>query len=531
MVDLNRVVRASDIIANGSRDDGYANHAELREGFGGTFPEGITDRQIDVIIAAYGEPGVGALNAQQLQRAMDHRVLAFDGNGQLAIDFNQQEVSGALADAAVSHGSSDDRLVNHTELRSGFEALGFDVPFTERMAYVLFQGYGGPDATAIGRDDIKRALDEGALDVRGNAVNMNFGATPLAAPLARGIVAGGSRDDGLVNRGELRDGLRELGFDPRMNDDAVAGLMALYDTEAMDVDQLTQAITNGNLALDGGGGLAAQAQPVYGREIDPSAPFGAHVRGPDSRSIDRDLAAIADTVYNPSALTAGSFTRMSNADARAHGVDPALLQDDGTSFKAGLYRDEAGHVVLAFAGTEGITAGKDWWTNAKQGLGFDAKQYREAVELAAQAKMAFGEDLVVTGHSLGGGLAATASLVHDIPAVTFNAAGVNDETLRRNGLDPEHSREAAREGLIRRYVVDGEALNYAQDHLPIPDAPGRLISLADPDPLPPLTPPLSNVGLENGWDVGYAVWRAAHSGKLHLMPSVLQALDGQRPWG
>lgn len=519
MPESHPVSLASVVISTGSQNDAYVNHTELRDGLGDdTFPPEVTDAQIDVVIAAYGEPGLGALNEAQLQQALDDHVFNRGADGRMTIDFNQQEVSGALADAVISHGSSDDLLLNHTEIRSGFEALGLKVPLTERMADVLFEGYGGPNAVVIDQANLRRAFDEGTIRVQSGAVGVDFSSGLLSAPLARSIVAEGSRDDGLVNRDELRDGLRALGFDPRIDDEAAGSLMALYDTEALNVDQLEQAIVNGNLALDGGGSLIAQVQPAYSLPIDPLSTFGPQVRGPNPKPIDRDLAQVAQAVYHPSMLTAGTFTRIPDAQLRTLGIDPALVQDDSTSFKAGLYRNTAGHVVLAFAGTEGLTAGKDWWTNAKQGLGFDAKQYREAVALAGQAENAFGANLVVTGHSLGGGLAATVAMVHDIPAVTFNAAGVHDATLERNGLDPEGMREIAQEGLVRRYVVEGEFLNYGQDYLPVPNAPGRLIALADPNP-PAYPPPPLNLP-----------YRFIHSIGLHSMGTVVNALEQQHPW-
>ena len=321
----------------------------------------------------------------------------------------------------------------------------------------------------------------------------------------------------------MRDGLKGLGFDPRIDDDALRGLIDRYggpgaNDVVLDADQVAHAIVNGGLSLDGGGNLASQVQPAYDQAIAANAPFALEVRGTQAKPIDRDLSVVAAAVYDPNRSQAGNFSRISDAELRHLGVDPSLLQDDSTSFKAGLYRNADGQVVLAYAGTEGLTAGKDWWTNAKQGLGFDAKQYREAVELAGQAQRAFGLNLVATGHSLGGGLAATAALVHDIPAVTFNAAGVNGATLTRNGLQPEDAFEHAQDGLIRRYIVEGEFLNYGQDRLPVPNAPGRLIAL--PDPAPPHYPPAP-------FDIPF---RIHHSIQLHDIAQVTTAIDADPPW-
>ena len=100
--------------------------------------------------------------------------------------------------------------------------------------------------------------------------------------------------------------------------------------------------------------------------------------------------------------------------------------------------------MLAYSGTDET---KDWVTNFGQGLGFETAQYNEAIALARQAKVAYGEDVIITGHSLGGGLAATAAIAADIPAVTFNASGVHDRTLERIGLDADAVKAEAEKGL------------------------------------------------------------------------------------
>lgn len=45
-----------------------------------------------------------------------------------------------------------------------------------------------------------------------------------------------------------------------------------------------------------------------------------------------------------------------------------------------------------------------------------------------------GENVIFVGHSLGGGLATAASVVHSKTASTFNAAGVNEHTVAGHDL-------------------------------------------------------------------------------------------------
>lgn len=247
--------------------------------------------------------------------------------------------------------------------------------------------------------------------------------------------------------------------------------------------------------------------------------FDAQVRGKDAQAIDMELMQIASAVYDPSVQSVGNWTRVSDADLAAAGIDPKLLDNPETGFRAGIYTDGDGNHVLAFAGSNDL---KDWTgANFRQGVGWDSEQYDEAVQLAQLASAAYGDDLAITGHSLGGGLAATAAMAIDGAAVTFNASGVHDKTIERLGLDPATAKADAADGQIRRYNVEGEALTKAQQDIwvvnNLPDAPGHEIVLDDPAPL-------------TGWDRFNPVAIVKHSIDKHMQDSVLDALQQQQPW-
>lgn len=251
-----------------------------------------------------------------------------------------------------------------------------------------------------------------------------------------------------------------------------------------------------------------------------AASFDAQVRGREGKAVDLELAQIAQAVYDPGTRTVGDWTRLDDAALLQAGIDPASLEDPGTGFRAGLYTDGEGRYVLAFAGSNDLN---DWLNNLRQGIGIDAEQYEQAAQLAVRADTAFGDQLVITGHSLGGGLAATASLATGNAAVTFNAAGVSDATIRDLGLDPAAAKADAEAGQIRRYAVEGELLTRLQEddlltRALMPDAIGHAIELSDPDPL-------SFWERLNPYEV-----LIGHPTALHMMNNVVQALRNDAPW-
>jgi hypothetical protein len=170
--------------------------------------------------------------------------------------------------------------------------------------------------------------------------------------------------------------------------------------------------------------------------------------------------------------------------------------------------------VLAFAGTEADLC--DIVNDVMQGLGLSPEdwkftktfenQYAKAIEISGY----FGEAISVgglrgrtTGHSLGGGLASAASVTceaYDLPANTFNAAGlhINTITKRYDGMllpdvpctpnaFKKYWSEKAMEGRIVAFSTEYDPLTFVQENLGpvayvgrIPQAIGRAVRLQSP---------------------------------------------------
>ena len=245
------------------------------------------------------------------------------------------------------------------------------------------------------------------------------------------------------------------------------------------------------------------------------------MRGQQPRREDMDLALLSDDVYDvegwtdPSRVIGNGWTRVP-ASELPDGLTMADFENpDGSDMRAALYTDGHGHYVLAFAGTDSFD---DVLTDVGQGLGNGTDQYHHGRVLGEKLSAAYGDNLVMTGHSLGGGVAAYSALATDSTAVTFNAAGLSDQNMENVGLDWQHGREqVAKSGQVRAYHVDSDALTNLQESADdIPDAVGTPITIANPIEQPSdwwwLAPPVA------------AGAQGAHAVDMHLMDNVLTGM-------
>ena len=245
------------------------------------------------------------------------------------------------------------------------------------------------------------------------------------------------------------------------------------------------------------------------------------MRGQQPMQEDMDLALLSSDVYdvegwnNPSIVIGDGWTRVP-ASELPDGLTMADFENpDDSDLRAALYTDGDGHYVLAFAGTDSFD---DVVTDVWQGLGNGTDQYHQGRLLGEKLSAAYGDNLVMTGHSLGGGVAAYAALATDSTAVTFNAAGLSDQNMENVGLHWQHGREqVARSGQVRAYHVDSDALtNFQESADDIPDAVGTPITIANPIEQPSdwwwLAPPVA------------AGAQGAHAVDMHLMDNVLAGM-------
>nr|AAA26552.1 phospholipase A1 [Serratia liquefaciens] len=253
-------------------------------------------------------------------------------------------------------------------------------------------------------------------------------------------------------------------------------------------------------------------------DISAAAPTAAAApgvtRGQQSQEGDYALALLAKDVYSLNGQGAAGFNRLSDSALLGFGIDPASLHDAGSGFQAGIYSNDKQY-VLAFAGTNDW---RDWLSNVRQATGYDDVQYNQAVAAAKSAKAAFGDALVIAGHSLGGGLGG------------HRRAGDRHRRghLQRGrglGLHPESpghrsggSEERCRSRRHSPYSEQYDMLTSTQESTSlIPDAIGHNITLANNDTL---------TGIDD--------WRPSkhldRSLTAHGIDKVISSMAEQKPW-
>ena len=143
--------------------------------------------------------------------------------------------------------------------------------------------------------------------------------------------------------------------------------------------------------------------------------------------------------YRP--LSRKEFAKLDIASNQYHyETETGFIEDvGGVGFGARLSHQEEGDViVIAFRGSNAPGEDEhwmqDWVVDAHQGGGGTPRQYIYGAEILSAIRNAFPDaELIVTGHSLGGGIAAYSTINLAKPGhlscVTYNAAGIATLTL------------------------------------------------------------------------------------------------------
>lgn len=207
-----------------------------------------------------------------------------------------------------------------------------------------------------------------------------------------------------------------------------------------------------------------------------------------STTQEYDDLAIADS--GSVGLPAG-YRRLTNGQiAQLLGVSEQeatrLMRNEKSGFQAGCYQNDAGEYFVTFAGTD-FSQNNDVYEDIFGGLSV-SPQTDDVLNLVSAIENSDigGDNFVYLGHSLGGRLAAVASLASGNAAITFNAAGVSPATLSylasSQGLTAQQLISLSSGGQIRSYATSDDLLTNLQERIPVasqlmPDAVGQRIQL------------------------------------------------------
>lgn len=128
------------------------------------------------------------------------------------------------------------------------------------------------------------------------------------------------------------------------------------------------------------------------------------------------------------------------ADRYRYEPDTGFVEDvGGVGFGARIsHTENKGEVVIAFRGSNSPGEDEhwmqDWIVDAHQSGGGTPAQYLYGAEVLSEVRRAFPDsNLTITGHSLGGGIAAYATMKlseqKQLICATYNAAGISSITL------------------------------------------------------------------------------------------------------
>jgi hypothetical protein len=257
-----------------------------------------------------------------------------------------------------------------------------------------------------------------------------------------------------------------MGFEPRINLGAL-GASAISNAARLTPAELLTSTAVRGLAAGLIDAVPQRERIAWATAESPTPPpsFAANAANPAASRIadTRALALISADVYRASATPPAGYRVASATDLGALGLKPSDLTSTQSGFTARVYvtgADAGARYVVAFRGSTSDKS--DWITNLRQGAGIRSDHYSRALAIGERVARSGNANVVITGHSLGGGLASAAAIASGRPAQTFNAAGLSDATIR----SADQMRRAAAvpgAGAVSAFYIRGEVLSAIQD--------------------------------------------------------------------
>ncbi|WP_051384452.1 hemagglutinin repeat-containing protein [Nitratidesulfovibrio termitidis] len=275
--------------------------------------------------------------------------------------------------------------------------------------------------------------------------------------------------------------------------DAVATAFSRYATGLISAAELDKTI---EIVLSGAAGAATAAiagqDPVMGAMSSIVAALANAIAAPpltaEQKEEGRIFSELSDCSYENGCQGTEDFKPLSEQDLtelKKRDIDLSPLQNNESGLHAFVFcnsKTDPKQYVVVVRGTDSV---KDLSEDALQAFGMESGQYSGAAKAIQDLKQYAsdqGGTLIATGHSLGGGVAsalAAGGFVNS--AVTFNAAGVHDNTIStiaKTTTPAEIAKwRAGGNAITTAYVSRGDMLTNLQDifSLFVPDTMGQRV--------------------------------------------------------
>lgn len=285
--------------------------------------------------------------------------------------------------------------------------------------------------------------------------------------------------------------LQDIGYDPQTGEATLyisVDAYAPWESTKKEVDDEGSHRVGIRISLAGIPGVAASDRV----QILPTKTGGFyHVL---QQKIELRAAIAAGSVYGVATdAPAGDpylfgLRRMHQDELEAKGLSRAellLFRSEALGgIKAAVYQDMTAtepSYILAFAGTQSL---ENIVVDVMQAIGIPDPAYMSAGMIGIaldENREAFGE-IVVAGHSLGGGLATQAAVAGNHKAYTFNTAALALESVRMLYRDDQNEKMVTRfhdrRLAVTDYISTYDLLNNIQDKRPeLPSAGGSRINM------------------------------------------------------